>query len=109
MKVLLIDVNCKDSSTGRIVYDMYTSINSSGNIAAVCYGRGRELAEPNIIKFGLDWETALHAILTRITGYTGCFSYFSTRRLMKFIREFRPDVVHIHELHAYFVNTKPLL
>lgn len=109
MRVLLIDVNCKNSSTGRIVYDLYTKLRETGHEAAVCYGRGQRIREPNIYKFGLDWETALHALLTRLTGYTGCFSFFSTRRLLKFIRKFRPDAVHIHELHAYFVNIKPLL
>lgn len=109
MKVLLIDVNCKSNSTGRIVYDLYTNLNATGHTAAVCYGRGPRINEPNIFKFGLDWETKLHAVLTRITGYTGCFSSFSTRRLLKFIEVFQPDVVHIHELHAYFVNIKPLL
>lgn len=109
MKVLLIDVNCKNSSTGRIVYDLYTNLRASGDEAAVCYGRGENISEENIFKFGLDWETKIHALLTRLTGYTGCFSFFSTRRLLRFIKDFRPDVVHIHELHAYFVNIKPLL
>lgn len=109
MRVLLIDVNCKGSSTGQIVYNLYSHLNSHGDEAAVCYGRGERINERNIFKFGLDWETYLHAFLTRITGYTGCFSFFSTRRLIKFIETFRPDVVHIHELHAYFVNIKQLL
>lgn len=109
MKVLLIDVNCKNSSTGKIVYDLYSAINKSGNEAAVCYGRGEKIKEHNIFKFGLDVETYIHALLTRLTGYTGCFSPFSTRRLIKFIKKFKPDIVHIHELHAYFVNLKPLL
>ena len=109
MKVLLIDVNCKKSSTGNIVYNLYNYINSSGDEAAVCYGRGPKIEEKNIFKFGIDAETYLHALLTRITGFTGCFSFFSTRRLIKFIKEFNPDVVHIHELHAYFVNIKPLI
>lgn len=109
MRVLLIDVNCKCSSTGQIVYNLYSYLNSHGDEAAVCYGRGKKIAERNIYKFGLDWETYLHALLTRVTGFTGCFSYFSTKRLLRFIKNFNPDVVHIHELHAYFVNIKPLL
>ena len=109
MKVLLIDVNCKNSSTGKIVYDLYSHINSVGDEAAICYGRGKKINEKNIFKFGLDAETYIHALLTRLTGYTGCFSPFSTRRLIRFIKKFKPDVVHIHELHAYFVNIKPLL
>lgn len=109
MKVLLIDVNCKKGSTGKIVYDLYTAMNKSGDEAAICYGRGEKITEKNIFKFGIDLETNIHALLTRITGFTGCFSPFSTRRLLKFIKKFKPDVVHIHELHAYFVNIKPLL
>ena len=109
MRVLLIDVNCKYSSTGKIVYDLYTHINNNGDVAAICYGRGPLVKEKNIYKFGLDWETYLHALLTRITGYTGCFSYFSTKRLISFIEKFQPDVVHIHELHAYFVNITMLI
>ena len=109
MKVLLIDVNCKSSSTGQIVYNLYSYLNSRGDEAAVCYGRGKKIEEKNIFKFGLDFETYFHAFLTRITGYTGCFSYFSTKRLIRFIESFKPDIVHIHELHAYFVNIKQLL
>jgi len=109
LKVLLIDVNCKNSSTGKIVYNLYSYLGQNGNEAAVCYGRGDLVEEKNIYKFGLDWETKLHALLTRITGYTGCFSVLSTKRLIAYIDSFKPDIVHIHELHAYFVNIKPLL
>lgn len=109
MKVLLIDVNCKGSSTGKIVYDLYTSLRSDGHDVGVCYGRGNIVNEENIFKFGLDWETKLHGFLARLTGLNGYFSYFSTKRLLNFIEEFNPDVVHIHELHAYFVNFRPLL
>ena len=109
MRVLLIDVNCKSSSTGQIVYNLYSYLNSHGDEAAVCYGRGEKIIERNIYKFGLDWETYFHALMTRLTGFTGCFSFFSTIRLIRYIKRFNPDVVHIHELHAYFVNIKPLI
>ena len=109
MKVLLIDVNCKNSSTGKIVYELYAAVNKSGNEAAICYGRGAVVKEHNVFKFGIDVETYIHALLTRLTGYTGCFSPISTFRLLRFIKKFKPDVVHIHELHAYFVNIKSVL
>jgi putative colanic acid biosynthesis glycosyltransferase len=109
LKVLLIDVNCKNSSTGKIVYDLYSFLRKNGDDAAVCYGRGPLVEEENILKFGYDAETDFHALMTRLTGYTGCWSHFSTGRLIRFIDEFQPDIIHIHELHAYFVNLKPLL
>lgn len=109
MKVLLIDVNCKEGSTGKLVYSLYTFLNNSGDESAICYGRGKKINEKRIFKFGLDWETYLHALLTRVTGFTGVFSFFSTKRLLAFIDGFKPDIVHIHELHAYFVNIAMLI
>lgn len=109
MKILLLDVNCKHSSTGKIVYDLYTEFNNNGCRAAVCYGRGPLVDEPDIYKFSSNTEVYVHALLTRITGLTGCYSYFATRNLIKFIDEFKPDVVHMHELHAYFVNIIPVI
>lgn len=109
MRVLLIDVNCKNSSTGKIVYDLFKELKSDGNEVALCYGRGKQINEIGVFKFGLDWETYIHAGLSRLTGLNGYFSYFSTKKLLKFIDEFKPDIINIHELHAYFVNFKPVL
>jgi glycosyltransferase involved in cell wall biosynthesis len=106
---LLIDVNCKHSSTGKIVYGLYSSLKNLGHNAAICYGRGSLIKERNVYKFGIDTETFFHAFMTRITGLTGCFSPLSTLRLLNCIKKFNPDVVHIHELHAYFVNIAPLI
>ena len=108
-RVLLIDVNCKGSSTGKIVYDLYTSLRNDGRSAAICYGRGDIISGESIFKFGLDWETNLHAGLARVTGYNGYYSTLSTRRLINYIEDYKPDLIHIHELHAYFINHKPLL
>lgn len=108
-RILLIDVNCKYSSTGKIVYDLYQNLRKAGREAAICYGRGELIREDRIYKFGLDLETYVHAFLARITGYNGIFSPFSTQRLIKYIDKYKPDIIHIHELHAYFVNLKPLL
>lgn len=109
MRVLLIDVNCKKSSTGKIVYDLYQRLKSDGHEAAICYGRGDLVEGDNIFKFGIDAETNIHAGIARLIGLNGYFSPLSTQRLLNFIERFNPDIVHIHELHAYFVNIKVLI
>lgn len=109
MRVLLLDVNCKYSSTGKIVYDLYTQLRADGHEAAIAYGRGPIVEGENIYRFSPVWEVYLHALLTRVTGYTGCFSYVATRRLMKYIEKFQPDVVHLHDMHGYFVNIATLV
>lgn len=108
-RILYIDVVCKYGSTGKIVYDLCHVMHERGYDAAVCYGRGEDIKERDIYKFGLDWETNIHAGLARLTGFNGFFSPISTKRLINFIEYYKPDLIHIHELHAYFVNICPLL
>lgn len=104
MRILLVDVVCKTGSTGKIVYDLYRSLRASGYEASVCYGRGPLIDEPDIVKISSDWEVLLHALLTRVTGLTSCFSPFATRRLLRHIDEYKPDLVNLHELHGYYLN-----
>jgi glycosyltransferase involved in cell wall biosynthesis len=109
MRVLLIDVNCKSGSTGKIVYDLYTKLKEIGEESAVAYGRGHVISEPDIYKFSSNIEVKIHALLTRLTGWTGCFSPLATSKLLKLIKEYNPDVIHLHDLHGYFLNIKPLI
>lgn len=109
MRVLLVDVNYGQGSTGSLVQALFHALKSRGHDAVACYGRGSQTTESGVYKFGIDSETYIHAALTRISGYTGCFSYFSTKKLIKIIDEYKPDVIHLHELHAYFVSLAPLL
>lgn len=109
MRVLLIDVNCKRGSTGKIVYDLYNRLHQTGNIAAIGYGRGPLIRGERIVKISFRWEVFLHAFLTRVTGMTGCFSYFATRKLIRLIDKIQPDVVHLHEIHGYYINIIPLI
>ncbi len=109
MKILLINNTCKYSSTGKICYDLYNHLNADGHQAYIAYGRGDEINEPGIYKFGIDSETKMHALKARVTGKNACYSPKSTKRLLDYIEEIKPDLVHIHEIHAYFVNRGELL
>lgn len=107
MRILYIDILCKTGSTGKIVYELCTRSIADGDTAAVCYGRGKRVSDSFAYKFGYDWETVLHAGLTRLIGRTGCFSFFSTKRLLRIMDEFKPDIVNLHEPHGYFLNLRP--
>lgn len=104
MRVLLIDVNAQRSSTGHIVHELYNALCRQGHEALVCYARGE--SDYGAYKFGVDIEINLHALLTRISGLTDCFSPLSTHRLIARIEEFKPDIIHMHELHSYFLNSR---
>ncbi len=104
MKVLLIDVNYKYSSTGKIVHDLACELKKSGHQARVLYGRGPFVNDEIAFRIAPVWEVYFHALMTRLTGLMGAFSYFATRKLIKEIKKFKPDIVHLHELHGYYIN-----
>ena len=58
--------------------------------------------------FGTDTENKLHILLGQFTGLNGHFSYFGTKKLIKQLKAFDPDVIHLHNLHAFCIHL-PLL
>lgn len=104
MKVLIVNSVFGQGSTGKIVEDLYQRLRENGNEVKVCYGRGKEPTNDDIVKVSYDFETIIHATLARIIGISGCFSFFSTQRLIKVIEQFEPDIVHLHNLHGYYMD-----
>jgi glycosyltransferase involved in cell wall biosynthesis len=109
MRVLQINSVYRSGSTGKIAYDIHEHLRGKGYASAIAYGRGNLSDDTAAYRFAPTWEVYAHAALTRATGRTGCFSPFATGRLLRFIDKFNPDVMHIHELHAYFVNVAPVM
>lgn len=109
MNILLIDVNYKNSSTGKIVFDLSEQLKKDGHQAKVLFGRGVKINTDAAMRIAPVWEVYLHALLTRLTGLVGFFSFWATKRMIKEIKRFNPDVVHLHELHGYYVNIKPVV
>lgn len=104
MKVLLIDVNYKNSSTGKIVHDLAHELINADHQAKVLFGRGEFIDDDIAIRVAPVWEVYFHVLMTRLTGLVGIYSYFSTQKVIREIKKFKPDVVHLHELHGYYIN-----
>ena len=101
MKVLFINTVFGRGSTGRIVAQI-GSADGGSYIAA--YGRGKKSEDPHALYIGSPWDRYLHAALSRITDRAGFYSRSATRKLVGFIREYQPDVIHLHNLHGYYLN-----
>lgn len=109
MKVLFVDVNYKNSSTGKIVYDLSEQLKQNGHQAKVLFGRGDDLKNESAYRVASVPEVYFHAFMTRVTGLVGMYSHFSTDKLIQEIKSFKPDVVHLHELHGYYINIKQVI
>lgn len=104
MKILQVNCVYKKGSTGKIVQDIHSDLKENDIESIVCYGRGEEIIEKNVHKVCGELYSKVNNLRSRITGimYGGC--YFSTRKLIKVIKEEEPDIVHLHCINGYFVN-----
>jgi putative colanic acid biosynthesis glycosyltransferase len=109
MKVALVDVNYGSGSTGKIVADLVEGLSRRGHDACAYYGRGKAIAgEPRARRISPPMEVLIHGAATRLTGFTDGFSPVATRRLIGELERLRPDVVHLHDIHGYFIDIPEL-
>lgn len=107
IRVFQINTVFNTGSTGRIVALLKHGIESVGGECAAAYGRGKH-KEYNTIKIGSIPDMYFHALMTRLTDKTAFYSTGNTLKLCRKIEEFSPDIIHLHNLHGYYVNIEVL-
>ncbi len=97
-------------STGRIMLRINELAERNGHetLAVSGYALGGKNAPENAVVIGGFISKAIHKTLAKLTGLQGCFSYFATKKAISKIKKFEPNVIHLHNLHAWFINL-PLL
>lgn len=110
MKILQINSVCGIGSTGRIATDLYEILKEQGNECKIAYGRdmAKNIPTEDLIKIGIDYDVNIHALMTRITDKTGFYSKKATQKLIEQIIEYDPDIIHLHNIHGYYINIELL-
>lgn len=110
MKILQINSVCGIGSTGRIAVDLHDNLIKHGHQCHIAYGRGtaKHIIPEDAHKIGSNMDVTFHAFMTRITDRIGFFSKKATIKFIKKIKEYNPDVIHLHNLHGYYINIKQL-
>lgn len=109
MKILFINSVYKFGSTGRLVEDLMKSAQENNHEVLCAYGRHKQKPSDDTFYFGSDIETFWHVAMTRLFGRHGLHSSKSTQKLIHKIKEFNPDVIHLHNLHGYYLNIPMLM
>lgn len=107
-KVLQVNSVCGVGSTGRIAVDIHKTILGGGNESVIAYGRGRAPEDVNTVKIGNSRDQAFHGLLTRLLDKHGFGSKRVTKKFIKEIDKLSPDLIHLHNIHGYYLNV-PLL
>ncbi len=108
MRVLQINSVCGVGSTGRIATDLYKVLEEQGHECLIAYGRGTAPEGINSYRIGTNLDNYLHVARTRLLDQHGYGSKKPTIQLVKKIKEYNPDVIHLHNLHGYYLNLEVL-
>lgn len=112
MKVLMINEECGTGSTGRICTDIAAALENEGNEVKIAFGRNADIVPTRYHKYavriGNDIDLKIHGVISRAFDATGLGSVEATKKFVRWVYEFDPDVIHLHNLHGYYINIKLL-
>ena len=106
MRVLMINSVCGIRSTGRICTDLADILEKKGHEVKIAYGRDTvpEKYKKYVLKIGNKVSVYAHALKARIFDEAGFGSKSATRKFIKKIKEYDPDIIHLHNLHGYYLH-----
>ena len=108
MKVLQINAIYEKFSTGRTTKELHLSLLEKGIESFVASPNLNGLKE-RAFQIGTKADWKRHALLSRIIGTQGYFSVNATKKLLEYIDEIKPDIIHLRNLHSNYINLKLLL
>jgi len=108
MKVLQVNSVCGRGSTGRIAVDLYRTLEENGDECRIAFGRGQAPQGIDTIRIGSNLTTVTHAGLACITDRSGFYSTTATKAMIKEMKSWNPDIVHLHNIHGYYLNIEVL-
>ena len=84
---------------------------SKGWESYIAYSYGRDGLKPcdsKLVPVGNKADVAWHGLVTRLTDRHGLASEGATRAFIHEIERIQPDIIHIHNIHGYFLNYRVL-
>ena len=107
--LLIINITCNQGSTGKIAEQVGVLMQNKG--WNVYYAHGARRVNPSQLKtipFSSVRAEYMHALRSRLFDEDGLGSEKETRFLVEQIKIIKPDIIHIHNIHGYYLNYKIL-
>lgn len=110
MKAKLIQINTvSNGSIGRIMGEIQKQANMAGFETISYVGRRKIFRDLRCEKFGNGIAFWTHVAINTVFDKQGYGSYWVTRRLIKKIRKENPNIIHLHNIHGYYLHIPTLM
>ncbi len=104
MIILQINSTLNWGSTGHIAEDIGQTVIMQGWENYIAYGRYCNKSDLHSLKVGNSVDNYMHVLQTRLFDRHGLASVKATKRLIKKIKCISPDIIHLHNIHGYYLN-----
>ena len=104
MKILQINCIANSCSTGRIAEQIGELAKQEGWESYIAYGQYAYTSSSKLIRIANKFDLGIHFIETRLLDRHGLSSRLATKRLIKKVKEINPDIIHLHNIHGYYLN-----
>ena len=95
-------------STGSVMFSTQAMRIAAGDDCWALWGRGRSARNDREFNFGSGIGFCLDVAKTFVDDRAGFHSRAATRKLLAKLDEIDPDIVHLHNIHGYYVNIEML-
>lgn len=103
-KVAQLNITTR-GSTGRLMSDIQDAVENTEDIKCLSfYGRGKRIDDKNFIKFGSELSFIFHVLYTFVFNKQGHFAKRQTKKLIAYLEDYKPDVIHLHNIQGYYLN-----
>lgn len=106
--ILRITTEINRGSIGRTSEQLGRLVLSNDWESYIAYGRTGGDSESKTIKIGDKFDLYSHVFLTRCFDLHGRGSINSTKSFVDKINLLKPDIIHLHDIHGYYLNYKIL-
>lgn len=103
-KLLQINSVVNTGSTGRIVEQIGQYARSEGWESFIAYGRKSNESKSKTLKIGNELDVNIHGLQSRLFDKHGQASVKATKKLLIEIEKINPDIIHLHNIHGYYLN-----
>lgn len=104
MKVFIINA-VPYGSTGKIMFSISEMLLSGGDESICATGYSwHKCDKKEHYLIGNIFSKSFHMYMSRLFGNHGCYSLITTDRLIKKIKAFSPDLIHLHNVHGWYLH-----
>ena len=103
-KLLQINITANWGSTGKIAEQINLTAAARGWETFIAYGRMANTSASTLLKVGDRCDQLWHGVESRLLDRHGLASRKTTRQLVQEIERIQPDVIHLHNIHGYYLN-----